>query len=185
MEECVDQEYSLIFMGHQANFIFTIGHSNMDMAAFLKLLADNSIQVVVDVRSAPYSRFVPHFNKAGMENAVRDAGMKYIFMGDAIGGKPAGKEFLDAAGKVLYEKIAVTDKFQKGLGRLTKGLADGWIMALVCAEEDPLKCHRHHLIARELEIKRNIPIWHVRADGSGFRAKEHLPEYGGQLLLFP
>jgi len=164
--------------------IFTIGHSNLDIVSFIELLQANSIQVVVDVRSAPYSRYVPHFNKNGIEAAVNEAGMKYIFMGDAIGGKPSDPGFLAKDGRVLYEKLSATGNFQQGLDRLTKGLADGWSIVLVCAEEDPLKCHRHHLIARELELKRSIPVWHIRSDGRIIRAKEMLGNYPTQAKLF-
>ena len=156
--------------------IYTIGHSNQDSSTFLQLLIDNAIQVVVDVRSAPYSRYVPQFNKKEIEAAVIDAGLKYIFMGDVIGGKPSGQQYLDANGKVMYDKIAIEQSFQKGLERLAKGLNDGWVIVLMCAEEDPLKCHRHHLIAHELETKRNIPVWHLRSDGKRIRAKDFFTE---------
>jgi len=164
--------------------IFTIGHSNYDVATFLNLLKDNSIQVVVDVRSVPYSRYVPQFNKREIENAIVDAGLKYIFMGDAIGGKPSDPRYIDSNGKVNYEKLAESEKFQQGLNRLNKGLQDDWLIALMCAEEDPFKCHRHLLIANELELNRNVPVWHIRSDGSRIRAKKHLEEYNGQLRLF-
>jgi uncharacterized protein (DUF488 family) len=169
----------------QSALIYTIGHSNQDMAAFLKLLKDNAIQVVVDVRSAPYSRYVPQFNKQEMETAVTQAGLKYVFMGDAIGGKPADPNYLDVNGKVMYYKVAASEMFQQGLARLSKGLEDGWVIALVCAEEDPLKCHRHLLIANELEMKRNIPVWHIRSNYTRIRAKEYF-EYNDseQLKLF-
>lgn len=168
----------------QSTPIYTIGHSNQDVATFMKLLKDNAIQVVVDVRSAPYSRYVPQFNKREIEAAVGAAGLKYVFIGDAIGGKPSDPRYLDANGKVMYDKLAASDTFQQGLDRLTKGLIDGWRIALMCAEEDPLKCHRHLLIANELERKRNIPVWHIRSDGTRIRAKNHLEGNSGQLKLF-
>ena len=168
----------------QSKPIFTIGHSNHDMAAFLKLLAGHAIKVVVDVRSAPYSRYVPQFNKREIEAALIKAGFTYIFMGDAIGGKPSDARYLDADGKVSYDKLAGSEAFQQGLDRLAKGLSGGWRIALMCAEENPFKCHRHLLIARELELKRNIPVQHIRADGTTIRAGEHMQGYSGQLKLF-
>jgi uncharacterized protein (DUF488 family) len=164
--------------------IFTIGHSNQEAAAFLKLLADNSIQVVVDVRSAPYSRYAPQFNKREIESAAVKAGFKYIFLGDLIGGKPSEPKYLYQNGKVNYARLAESEKFQQGLNRLHKGLQDGWLIALMCAEEDPFTCHRHLLIANELELKRHIAVWHIRAEGPMIRAKKHLEEYNGQLRLF-
>jgi len=164
--------------------IYTIGHSNQDVAPFLQLLKDNAIQVVVDVRSAPYSRYVPQFNKKDIEAAVIEAGLQYVFMGDILGGKPVEPQYLDAHDRVMYDKIAVSKTFQQGLDRLIKGLDDGWTIALMCAEEDPLKCHRHLLIARELELQRQIPVWHIRSDSTGMRAKDCLAEIGVQLKLF-
>ena len=166
------------------NDIYTIGHSNQDVAAFLQLLKDNAIQVVVDVRSAPYSRYVPQFNKKEIEAAIADAGLKYVFMGDAIGGKPSDQKYLGVHGKVMYDKLAATATFQQGLDRLTKGLNDGWSIALMCAEEDPFKCHRHLLIANELELKRHIPVWHIRSDNTCLRAKRQFEQNSGQLNLF-
>ena len=166
------------------NQIFTVGHSNHDMAAFLQILSDNSIQVVADVRSAPYSKYVPQFNKREIEKAACGAGFKYVFMGDVIGGKPTDPEFIDGNGKVMYDKIALSDNFQQGITRLTKGLQDGWLIALMCAEEDPFKCHRHLLIANELELNHNVPVWHIRSDGTRLRAKQCLNEQAAQLMLF-
>jgi len=164
--------------------IFTIGHSSQDTASFLKLLQDNGIQVVVDVRSAPYSRYVPQFNKREIEEAVKNSGMKYIFMGDVIGGKPTDPEYLDAGSKVIYKRLAASESFQQGLNRLTRGLADGWTIVLMCAEEDPLKCHRHHLISKELELRRNIPVRHIRMDGTTVRAKDCWENHQEQKKLF-
>jgi uncharacterized protein (DUF488 family) len=164
--------------------IYTIGHSNHDLVTLLTLLRNHGIQVVVDVRSAPYSRYVPHFNKKEIENILTDNGLKYVFMGDVIGGKPAGLYYFDSAGKTDYEKLAAAESFQQGLDRLIKGLNDGWVIALMCAEENPSNCHRHHLIARELEMKRGVPVIHIRADNTQVRAKKLLENSSGQLSLF-
>ena len=164
--------------------IYTIGHSNQEVEKFLALLKDKAIQVIVDVRSAPYSRYVPHFNKHAIENALNAAGLKYIFMGDMIGGKPSGPQYPDANHKVVYARLAAAETFQQGLDRLIKGLNDGWTIALMCAEEDPSKCHRHHLIANELEMKRTVPVWHIRGDGTTMRAKKLFEDISGQMKLF-
>ena len=164
--------------------LYTIGHSNHDLATFLKLLKDNGIQVVVDVRSAPYSRYVPQFNKKEIEAAATAAGVTYVFMGDTMGGKPSGLQDLQANTRGRYDKLAAADTFQQGLDRLINAVAAGWIIALMCAEEDPRKCHRHLLIARELELKRNIPVFHIRSDNTRIRAKSRLHNNTVQLELF-
>lgn len=175
------EQFSFSAMQHS---IFTIGHSNQDVPAFLKLLADNSVQVVVDVRSAPYSRYAFQFNKNEIQSAVFEAGLNYIYMGDVIGGKPTDLEYLDVNGRVLYERLSESEEFQKGLDRLRTGLSAGWVICLVCAEEDPLKCHRHLLIAHELEFKRNIAVLHIRSDGTKLRARDHLIAESCQMRLF-
>ncbi|MCB2182610.1 MAG: DUF488 domain-containing protein [Desulfobulbaceae bacterium] len=149
------------------------------------MLKKNTIQVVVDVRSAPYSRYVPQFNKGDIQHALQHAGFRYIFMGDAIGGKPSDPLFLDQNGIADYAKIAQSKKFRQGIDRLLKGLADGWVIALMCAEEDPLKCHRHLLIARELELRHNVIVWHIRCDETKIRAKQFFEASCRQLRLFP
>jgi len=168
----------------QCTPIYSIGHSSHEIPAFLKLLKDNTVQVIADVRSTPYSRYVPRFNKKEITAAAATAGLKYVFMGDAIGGKPSDPHYIDTNSKVMYDKLTLSDRFQQGLDRLTKGLIGGWIIALLCAEENPLTCHRHHLIAREFELKRNIHVWHIRSDGTKTRAKKLLDEDSGQLKLF-
>ncbi|MCK9294322.1 MAG: DUF488 domain-containing protein [Desulfobulbaceae bacterium] len=129
--------------------------------------------MVVDVRSAPYSRYVPQFNKRNIQSAIQDAGLKYVFMGDEIGGKPSDPGYCDANGKALYCRIAESEKFRQGLDRLKKGLADGWKIALMCAEEDPGKCHRHQLIAKELMLQ-HITVRHIHGDGSLLPAEDLL-----------
>ena len=86
--------------------LFTIGHSNLDLETFIKLLKDNEIEVLVDVRSNPYSRFVSQFNKVNIQKTVQANGMKYLFLGKELGGKPKDPEFYDAEGQVLYLRIA-------------------------------------------------------------------------------
>ena len=101
-----------------------------------------------------------------------------------IGGKPIGPQYPDANCKVVYAQLATAETFQQGLDRLIKGMNDGWTIALMCAEEDPSKCHRHHLIANELEMKRTVPVWHIRGDGTTMRAKKLFEDMSGQMKLF-
>lgn len=165
-------------------FLYTMGHSNLEVDAFLNRLQKKAVQVVVDVRSAPYSRYVPQFNKEALAPVIRAAGLKYLFLGQELGGKPADPELLGDQGQVLYERIAASAAFAHGITRLLQGITDGWTIALICAEEDPLNCHRHLLIAKELEDNRRVAVWHVRADGSMIRAADHFASGASQLQLF-
>ncbi len=163
--------------------IFTIGHSNIEQASFLHLLLDRSIDVVVDVRSAPYSKYVPQFNKREIEQAVQSQGMHYIFMGDLIGGMPTAPDLLDEEGRPDYLRIAAGDSFKQGIKRLKEGLDKGYRIVLMCAEEKPLACHRHLLIAKALEDV-GISVYHWRHDGSTLRANDHFAQKADQLQLF-
>jgi uncharacterized protein (DUF488 family) len=164
--------------------LFTIGHSSHRIESFLELLYARKLQVVVDVRSAPYSRYRPQFNRRQIEESLKLSGFRYLFMGDLIGGKPTDPTLLDSRGRVDYLKLAAGENFRHGLDRLEKGLAAGWRIALMCAEEDPLKCHRHWLIARELELGCRVRVYHLRADGTELRAMDHFGGGPAQLEMF-
>ena len=143
--------------------LYTIGHSNHTQDAFLDLLLRHGIEVLIDTRSAPYSRFAPHFNKDALKAAVQGAGLKYGFYGRELGGRPEGREFYDAQGHVLYSELACSPLFLDGLARVRVG-AEKYRVALLCSEEDPSVCHRRLLIARVLD-EQGIGVFHVRGDG--------------------
>lgn len=144
--------------------IYTVGHSNVTMEDFLQLLARHSIQVVVDVRSSPYSRYATHFSQAPLKKALREHGLYYLFMGDAIGGVPQSSQFYDTEGHVLYGKIVATEAFQSAIKRLLDGITN-YHVTLMCGEEPPEGCHRHHMIAKVLR-ERGVRVLHIRGDGS-------------------
>ncbi len=171
-------------MATTENVLFTIGHSHHPVRLLVDLLLKDNIQVVVDVRSAPYSRFVPQFNKDAIEAALRHNGFKYVFMGDCIGGKPADQSLYDENGQARYDVLAGLPFFQQGIERLLAGLHAGWRIALMCAEENPLHCHRHLLIARELEFRHGTAVMHLRAAGRAERAKDGFVNAPQQMELF-
>ena len=143
--------------------LYTIGHSNHTQDAFLALLVRHGIEVLIDTRSAPYSRFAPHFNRDALKAAVQAAGLKYGFYGRKLGGRPEGREFYDAQGHVLYSELAQSPLFLDGLARVRVG-AERYRVALLCSEEDPSVCHRRLLIARVLD-EQGVGVFHVRGDG--------------------
>ena len=150
--------------------IFTIGHSNNKIEDIISWLKKNSIAILVDVRSVPYSRYVPQANREAIQLASNNAGIKYVFMGDQLGGRPAGIETKDNLGNCDYSKLASTDKFREGLKYLLKGAEEN-ALCILCSEEDPAKCHRGLLISREL-AKLGIEVRHIRHDGS-IESQEH------------
>ncbi|MBX9691478.1 MAG: DUF488 domain-containing protein [Cyanobacteria bacterium] len=143
--------------------IYTIGHSNHSMTAFLDFLKPLEIEVIVDVRSNPYTRYSIHFNHEPLKAATQKAGLKYLFLGRELGGKPKEKEFYDDEGYVVYERLREAERFKEGLERLIKG-AHQYNIVLMCGEENPSGCHRRHLIARTL-FDRQIDVLHIRSDG--------------------
>lgn len=129
----------------------------------MELLARHGVEVVVDVRSSPYARYATHFNKEPLENYLRGRGLKYLFLGDVLGGRPQGHEFYDDQGHVLYDRLAASPTFTAGMERLLQGVRISSI-ALLCGEEDPAECHRRLLLGRVL-ADRGVDVFHIRGDG--------------------
>jgi uncharacterized protein (DUF488 family) len=155
----------------QKHPIFTIGHSNKTTEEILFWLKKNNVEVLVDVRSVPYSKYAPQANRETMQLASNDAGIKYIFMGDRLGGRPTDVEIKDNLGNYDYSELASTDRFREGLKYLLED-SEKYILCILCSEEDPVKCHRGLLISREL-TKLGIEVRHIRHDGS-VESQEHL-----------
>ena len=150
--------------------IFSIGHSNQSIETFLALLRQHEIQVLVDVRSSPYSKYVPHFNSTKLAVTVEQANIEYKFMGEELGGRPDGDEFYDADNHVLYKRVAESPLFLKGIQRLIDiGAASQTV--IMCSEEDPTICHRHLLIGRVL-TEQGVDLAHIRSDGHLQNEKE-------------
>lgn len=143
--------------------VFTVGHSNHTVERFLGLLQSHAIQVVVDTRSQPYSKYAAQFDHDALKAALQAAGIRYVYLGRELGGRPAGDEFYDEGGHVLYDRVASTSFFKEGLSRLERGIREQTV-ALVCAEENPAECHRRLLIGRVLSA-RGIRVEHIRGDG--------------------
>ena len=158
---------------NDAKPLFTIGHSNVEAAAFVGLLRQHGVQTVADVRSSPYSQYTPQFNREILQVTLKQAGVRYVFLGDELGARRAERECYEN-GQAVYERIAQTPLFKSGLERLLSG-AQNFRIALMCAEKDPLTCHRTILICRNLkkraaelrpaETVAEIEIQHIHSDG--------------------
>ncbi len=143
--------------------IYTIGHSNISVPQFLDLLQTFKIEVVVDVRSRPYSKYATQFGKDQIHQALSTDNIMYVYMGDLIGGKPKEEIFYDYKGYVMYDRLAGSASFQTGISRLIKGIAL-YRVALMCSEEDPTNCHRRLLVGRVLR-EREVDVLHNRKGG--------------------
>jgi uncharacterized protein (DUF488 family) len=146
----------------KAPAIFTIGHSNHSLEDFLALLNRHHVDVLADVRSQPYGR-LDHFHREIIAAAMKAAGIDYVFLGRELGARREESECYQN-GVAVYEKIAAAPAFQEGLSRLRSLAADSRV-ALMCAEKEPLDCHRTILICRQLR-KSAFQIQHILADGS-------------------
>jgi uncharacterized protein (DUF488 family) len=143
--------------------VFTIGHSSQEFSSFLKLLQQHGVTAVGDVRSAPYSRRHPQFSREPLEKALREAGIAYVYLGKELGARSDDPRCSEN-GSVKYERLAKTELFQSGLDRVERGL-ESFTLALMCAEKEPLHCHRSILVSREVE-RRGIRVEHILADGT-------------------
>jgi uncharacterized protein (DUF488 family) len=157
--------------------IYTIGHSDHTTMAFVDLLRQHGITLVADVRSQPYSRWAPQFNRDAVSHDLQEAGVHYRFMGEALGGRPSSPA-LYAAGHPNYERMEQTDAYQHGIEALLD-LARIERVAMMCGEGDYRECHRHLLIGQTL-LKRGVKVLHIKPDGQVVEG-ERTPE---QLSLF-
>jgi uncharacterized protein (DUF488 family) len=142
--------------------IYTIGHSNLDLGLFLDLLRGHRIEILLDVRSAPYSRRLPHFNREALQAMLQGEALRYVYLGNQLGGRPADLE-IHAGGRVQYDRVMRTAAFREGIARAIATAADGRV-ALMCAEKDPLHCHRMLLVGRALK-ERGVDVVHILGDG--------------------
>jgi uncharacterized protein (DUF488 family) len=143
--------------------VLTIGHSNHTVEHFVSLLKMHGVEVVVDERSQPYSKYATQFDQEPLKLALQLAGIRYLYLGRELGGRPDGDEFYDEEGHVLYDRVAATSLFREGVKRLEKGIRE-YRVAMLCAEENPAGCHRRLLVSRVL-LERGIHVEHIRGDG--------------------
>ncbi len=150
--------------------LFTVGHSNLSIQAFIELLQKHGVTALADVRSHPYSRYLPHFNQAALKIALLDNRIRYVFLGSELGARSSDPSCY-VEGKALYEKIAATELFSAGIQRVLKG-AQTYKIALMCAEKDPITCHRAILVCQHLRNSR-LKISHILQNGS-LETHQHL-----------
>ena len=152
--------------------LFTVGHSNNNIEKFIKLLKNNNVTALADVRSHPHSRYLSHFNQAELKFYLKEAQIRYVFLGNELGARPKDDScYVD--GKAIYEKISARDIFVDGIKRLVKG-SKKYQIALMCAEKDPITCHRAVLVCHHLK-KFNLDINHIHQDSS-LESHQHLED---------
>ena len=149
--------------------LFTVGHSNLDFLPFVKLLKDHSVDLLIDVRSQPRSSRFPQFSQPGFDKMIEEAGIRYLFLGEELGGRPDDEDAYRQDGVVDYRARRKSYAFHAGVERVLNELQRA-SCALLCAEEDPLECHRFLMICPELVRMRIRPL-HIRK-GSQIESQE-------------
>ena len=140
--------------------IYTIGYGSRSIEQFIEVLQQHEIAYLIDVRSAPYSRYKPEFSKEALEAKLQQHRIRYVFMGDTLGGHPDDETCYDAKGQVDYEKVKDTEVYQRGIERLQTAFAQQQCIALMCSEGKPEHCHRSKLIGASLTTQ-DLPVIHI------------------------
>lgn len=139
--------------------VFTIGHSNRSIDALLALLQQHRINAIADVRSQPYSKLYPQFDRDALDVALYQQHIRYSFLGKELGARSTDPAAY-ASGRVRYDKLAASSAFEQGLKRIQSGILHGYRIAILCAEKEPLECHRAILVSRHL-LAKGIAVHHI------------------------
>jgi uncharacterized protein (DUF488 family) len=174
MSEGPDRTEAVDSDGGNRLTVYTIGHGVAPVAEMTAALVRHGVALVVDVRSVPYSQWTPQFNREALERSLAAAEIGYAFAGDYLGGRPTDPTCYKAGvvpegeanylALVDYEEVARRPWYRRGLARLVE-LARQRSTALMCSEEEPARCHRHHLIAQSL-LGLGIEVRHIRQNGT-------------------
>lgn len=144
------------------NELYTIGHSTQEFEPFLDLLKNYDIQAVADVRSSPYSKMFPWFSRDEVKRRLAEHNIYYVFLGEELGAR-RDEPCCYIGSRADYDLISKTPLFEKGLERIKRGL-NKMRISLMCAEKDPIDCHRTILVARHAQAF--APVTHILIDGS-------------------
>jgi len=143
--------------------VFTIGHSNLEIGKFVALLKQHGVQAIGDVRSSPYSQYNPQFNRELLQKSLQEHGISYVFLGQELGARRSERECY-LKGRADYELISRTPAFKRGIERVAQGAAKMRV-ALMCAEKDPIDCHRCILVTPHLR-QQGLQVIHILSDGT-------------------
>ena len=158
--------------------LFTIGHSTLATEQFVQLIRQHNIEHVADVRSTPYSRRVPHFNREALTKSFNALGISYSFMGDGLGGRPKDNAHYGHDGRANYQSMSRSQQFKNELSQLAGRAADT-TTAILCSEQNPIYCHRTLLVGHELS-KQGLKVRHILPTG---KIQEHGQLVAGLLAM--
>jgi uncharacterized protein (DUF488 family) len=144
--------------------VFTVGHSTHDIEHFIALLSKHDVSCLIDVRSSPYSRIAPQFNRETLSSTLKRNEILYAHFEKEFGARHTDPALLDEDGKVNFDKVRESPEFKQGLQRLNNALELGYSVALMCSEADPFDCHRFSMISYQL-VKEGLQVHHILKDG--------------------
>ena len=167
--------------------LYTLGHSRHTIEKFIDLARRHSVRLIVDVRGQPYSRFNPQYNRERLKDALTNSDIEYLWLGDQLSGRPKDPKFQGPDGQVLWDELKKWPDLLEGIAAVLARAAETRL-ALVCAEEDPMSCHRRFLLTPPL-CERGARVLHIRGDGriqpeDELRRIEISAMGGDQLSLF-
>lgn len=151
--------------------VFTVGHSTHEVEYFINLLNKHGINCLIDVRSAPYSRIAPQFNKEPLNSSLKGNNILYTHFEKEFGARHTKPSLLDENGSVDFDKVRESPEFKQGVERLKKALALGYNVAIMCSEANPFDCHRFSMISYQL-VKEDLQVLHILPDGALIDNKE-------------
>jgi uncharacterized protein (DUF488 family) len=153
--------------------VYTIGYGKRTLADVCDLLSQYHIEYLIDVRSIPISRFQPEFSRDALEPKINRAGLRYVFMGNLLGGRPSDQTCY-TGGRVDYEKLKTLNTYKQGIRRLDDAWNKGFNVCLLCSELNPQDCHRSKLVGVSL-AERQIPVYHICETGD-LKSQEQIVE---------
>lgn len=146
------------------NEVYTIGHSSYKQDYLFILLNKHDINCVVDVRSMPFSKYAPQYNRDEIKRFLHSKGIQYIFMGKELGARREDNTLYESDGILSFEKTSKTMSFISGIERIKAGIEKGYRIAIMCTEKDPMDCHRNILVARQL-YKQKYDVLNILENG--------------------
>ena len=150
-------------MDTKKNTVFTIGHSVLPIEEFLEIVKTYKIDCIVDVRSTPYSKYAPQYNKESLTETLSSQKVRYLSMGKEFGARREEKELYSKDGYLDFKKVRMSKSFLHGVERIKQGLDKGFVIALMCTEKNPVECHRTNMVAKGLHDN-GIEIAHITHD---------------------
>ncbi len=145
--------------------LYSIGYATKPIEVFLAQLKQYRINAVADVRSVPFSKVFFDYHQDALRNTLHENGIRYVFLGQELGPRSKDPAHYDSNQQIRFDLLSQSELFQSGLSRLEKGWRNGWVIALLCAEKDPVDCHRSLLIGRALQTRFQIDLQHITHTG--------------------